>query len=102
MFQTWSYESDRPFSLDRLRQMVRRELPASVYRCKGIIFASDSPDKRFALQAVGRRTEISELDEWGERPPRTQIIAIGAVIDDLELSDKFEGCLGQIEVSNRN
>ena len=95
IFQTWSYESDRPFSLELLRQMVRRELPESIYRCKGIIFAADSPDKRLTLQAVGRRTEISELDEWGERTPRTQIVAIGAVIDDQELSDKFDACLEQ-------
>jgi len=93
MFQTWSYESDRPFSLERLRQMVRRDLPASVYRCKGIIFAADSSDKRLALQAVGRRAEISELDGWGERTPRTRIVAIGAVIDDQELTDKFDACL---------
>ena len=78
MFDTWSYESDRPFSLDALREMVQRELPASVYRCKGVVFAADMPDKRLTLQTVGRRTEISELDEWGERTPRTQIVAIGA------------------------
>jgi len=96
MFQTWSYESDRPFSLELLRQMVRRELPASIYRCKGIIFAADSPDKRLTLQVVGRRTEISELDEWGERTPRTQIVAIGAEIDAQELSDKFDACIEQI------
>jgi G3E family GTPase len=95
MFQTWSYESDRPFSLEALRQMVQKELPASVYRCKGIIFAADSSDKRLALQAVGRRTEISELDEWGERTPRTQIVAIGAAIDVQELSDKFDACIEQ-------
>jgi len=74
---------------------VRRELPESIYRCKGIIFAADSPDKRLTLQAVGRRTEISELDEWGERTPRTQIVAIGAAIDAQELSDKFDACIEQ-------
>ncbi len=95
MFQTWSYESDRPFSLEALRQMVRRELPASIYRCKGIIFAADSPDKRLTLQAVGRRTEIFELDGWGERTPRTQIVAIGATIDAQELNNKFDGCIAQ-------
>jgi hypothetical protein len=45
---------------------------------------------------VGRRTEISELDEWGERTPRTQIVAIGAEIDAQELSDKFDACIEQI------
>lgn len=95
MFQSWSYESERPFSLDRLRQMVRRELPASVYRCKGIVYAADFPSKRYALQIVGRRTEIAKLDEWGERTPRTQIVAIGAAINATELSEKFDACTEQ-------
>lgn len=78
LFETWSYESDKPFSLEALREMVRRDLPASVYRCKGIVFIAESSTKRLALQAVGRRTEITELDDWGSRAPRTRIVAIGA------------------------
>jgi len=93
MFDTWSYESDRPFSLDALRQMVRRELPASIYRCKGIIYAAEFPRIRLTLQAVGRRTEISELDEWGSRTPRTRIVAIGTSINARELSRKFDACV---------
>ena len=95
MFDTWSYESDRPFSLEALREMVRRELPASIYRCKGIVYVADSPDKRLALQAVGRRTELSELGDWGVRTPRTQIVAIGTLgsIDAQELSNKFDACI---------
>jgi G3E family GTPase len=73
--------------------MVRKELPASVYRCKGIVFATDCLDKRFALQAVGRRTETSELDEWGERTPRTKIVAIGASIDAQKLTEMFDACV---------
>ena len=77
--------------------MVRRELPASIYRCKGIVYAADHPDKRLTLQVVGRRTEIYELDEWGERPPCTQIVAIGESggIDAQELSNKFNACIEQ-------
>lgn len=93
LFQTWSYESDRPFALERLRRMVRRELPASVYRCKGVVFAAESADRRLALQAVGRRTEISELDAWGGRRPRSRIVAIGAGFDEQELNEKFDACL---------
>ena len=33
-FSTWSYETDLPLSLDRLREVVSR-LPVAVYRCKG-------------------------------------------------------------------
>ena len=95
MFDSWSYESDRAFSLEALRQMVRRELPSSVYRCKGIVFTADAPNKRIALQIVGRRTEITELDAWGDRRPRTQIVAIGEPgrMDALELKGKFDACL---------
>ena len=95
MFDTWSYQSDQPFSLDALREMVRKDLPASIYRCKGIVFAADSPDKRIALQIVGRRTEIYELDEWGDREPCTQIVAIGAPIHPQELSNQFDACIAR-------
>ena len=95
IFQTWSYESDRQFSLDALRQMVRRELPESIYRCKGIVYAADFPDKRFALQAVGRRTELSELDNWGDRTPYTHIVAIGSSFDPQQLNRKFDECIKQ-------
>jgi G3E family GTPase len=95
LFETWSYESDRPMSLESLREMVRKELPASVYRCKGIVFAADSPDKRIALQIVGRRTEISELGEWGDRTPHTQIVAIGASINAQQLSNQFDACIAR-------
>jgi len=95
MFDTWSYESDRPFSIEALREMVRRQLPASIYRCKGIVFATDFPEKRFALQAVGRRVEIIELGEWGERTPQSRLVAIGSSFDAQELNRKFDACLAQ-------
>jgi len=95
MFDTWSYESDRPFSIEALREMVRRQLPASIYRCKGIVFATDFPEKRFALQAVGRRVEIIDFGEWGERTPQSRLVAIGSSFDAQELNRKFDACLAQ-------
>lgn len=95
LFDTWSYQSVEPFSIEALREMVRRELPASVYRCKGIVFTAESPEKRYALQAVGRRVEIMELDDWGERTPQNQIIAIGSSLDADWLTNKFGACSRQ-------
>ena len=99
MFKTWSFETDRPLSLTRLREMVQRELPASIYRCKGILYSADNPGKRFTLQIVGRRTELSELDEWGERTPHTKIVAIGSAneIDPESLTAQFESCISDPE-----
>jgi len=95
MFETWSYESDRPFALATLREMVRKDLPPSIYRCKGIVFSADLPGKRISLQIVGRRTEILELDEWGDRTPRTQIVAIGKAFNAQALSHQFDACIEQ-------
>ncbi|WP_299469544.1 GTP-binding protein [uncultured Gimesia sp.] len=95
MFETWSYETDQPFSREALSEMVRRKLPADVYRCKGIVYCADVPAKRHALQAVGRRTELTELDDWGTRKPRTRIVAIGSAIDSGELTELFDVCLQQ-------
>ena len=99
MFETWSFETERPLSLERLREMVRRDLPASVFRCKGILYSIDNPEKRITLQIVGRRTEIKELDEWGERTPHTKIVAIGSSneIDPDSLTTLFESCISEPE-----
>jgi G3E family GTPase len=90
--ERWSYRTAEPFSLDALRRMVQRELPESVYRCKGIVYAADSPGKRLALQVVGRRTQIVDIDEWGERPRLSEIVAIGSGIDEQHLNDLFDTC----------
>jgi G3E family GTPase len=94
-FSTWSYESDRPFSLGALKEMVRKKLPETVYRCKGVIYAVDEPERRAVLQVVGRRADVTLLDEWNGRPPRTRIVAIGTPrsIDAEALKEQFDTCL---------
>ena len=96
-FATWSYESDRPLSLEALNEMIRNELPGTVYRCKGLIYVSEIPDERVILQVVGRRAEVATGGEWGEQPPRTRIVAIGAPegFDPDELQRRFDGCLSK-------
>jgi G3E family GTPase len=93
-FSTWSYETDRPLSLDVLRE-VARKLPGSIYRCKGVVYTSDAPGRPAVLQVVGRRVDISMQDDWGHRAPRTQIVAIGAAgsIDARLLEETFASCI---------
>jgi G3E family GTPase len=94
VFSTWSYETDQPLELEALRETMRK-LPGSVYRAKGVIYNSDAPHRRAVLQVVGRRVDISLQEEWGERPPRTQIVAIGAAgsIDASLLEKTFASCI---------
>ena len=93
VFDTWSYQSDQPMSLEALKAMVKKLLPANVYRCKGIVNTSEQPELRGILQVVGRRatTDFDEL--WDDRAPRTQIVAIGRDLDSKELRSLFDSCL---------
>lgn len=77
MFATWKYETERPCSLEALREAAAK-LPVGVYRAKGVIYSSDAPQQRVILQVVGRRVDLSLSDDWEGRTPRTQIVAIGA------------------------
>ena len=93
VFRTWSYETDARLSLDALREAARR-LPASVYRCKGVVHAAEEPGRRVILQVVGKRVDIAVGDAWNGRHPRTRIIAIGGHdgVDGASLRDAFDRC----------
>jgi G3E family GTPase len=94
VFSTWSYETDQPMGLAELKERIRK-LPGSVYRIKGVVYSTDVPHRRAVLQVVGRRVDISIRGEWGERAPRTQIVAIGAAssIDASLLERTFDSCI---------
>jgi G3E family GTPase len=94
-FSTWSFETERPISLKALREMVKRKLPGSIYRCKGVVYTAEAPDHQVILQVVGRRSDASVGEDWGGRTPRTKIVAIGAheSIDTIALTKQFEACI---------
>jgi G3E family GTPase len=74
--------------------MVKRRLPGNIYRCKGVVYAAEEPNRRAILQVVGRRSDVSLDEEWGDMQPCTQIVAIGATdsIDSELLTAEFNAC----------
>lgn len=93
LVERWSHRTQARFSAEALHSMVKRELPATVYRCKGIIYTSAS-DEPYALQVVGRRCDITPVRLSDQRPDRTsELVAIGRKIDSAELDRLFDGCL---------
>ena len=93
IFSTWSYETEEPLFLEALREIARK-LPASIYRCKGVVHTAEEPGRRVILQVVGKRVDIAVGDEWNGREPRTRIIAIGAHdgVDGASLREVFDRC----------
>ena len=97
-FDTWSYVSAEPLSLESVREVVAR-LPASIFRCKGVIHSSDARDRRAVLQAVGKRVDITLEGQWGGRTPITQIVAIGTrgAMEVDQLQRAFDSCLASAD-----
>lgn len=93
-FSTWSYETDQPMSLDALQEVASRR-PANIYRCKGVAHSIDEPKRRAVLQVVGKRVDITLDNEWGDRPPHTRIVAVGApgAMVAEALREKFNRCI---------
>ena len=55
----------------------------------------NAPTRRAVLQVVGKRVNLTLENEWGERPPRTQIVAIGVygAMDGVALQERFDACV---------
>ncbi|WP_017721796.1 CobW family GTP-binding protein [Kamptonema formosum] len=93
-FQTWSYQSDLPFNLHKLRKQLS-ELPAGVFRAKGILFTVDRPEERVIVQQVGPRITLEIGETWGEEPRFSQLvlIGVGGSLDTGMLQHYFDSCL---------
>ena len=94
VFSTWSWTTDRPLSLRALRGMFEA-LPNTIYRAKGVVQLVEMPDKRMILQMVGKRASLTLADEWGDGPPRTQIVMIASHggLDAGALRRQLEACV---------
>ena len=75
-FSTHSYAGHRPLVRRALERMIKRELPADIYRCKGFVYLTDDPANRYVLQVVGRRVDLAVDRPWGEEPAQNRIVAI--------------------------
>ena len=94
VFSTWSWTAEKPLSLKVLRG-VFEELPNTIYRAKGVIQLHEMPDNRMILQMVGRRASLTLAAEWGDEPPRTQIVMIASHggLDVEALRTQLEACI---------
>jgi G3E family GTPase len=89
-FSSTSFETDEPVSLKLLKKAVKKA-PGSIYRMKGVVLSTEAPDRRVILQAVGKRVDIAVEGPWGNRTPRTRVVAIGAkgAVDESTLEAIF-------------
>lgn len=93
VFSTASYTCDEPLVYAAARKVIDA-LPAEVYRAKGVLYAQSRPDRRMILQMVGKRVQLQFGEPWGDEPPQTRLVFIGAggSLNAADLRQKFDAC----------
>lgn len=103
VFSTWSWSTDKPLILSKLRDMFEK-LPHTIYRAKGVIYLADVPHRMVVLQLVGKRASLTLAGKWGDDTPRTQIVMISSHggIDHTVLQTQLEACVLEEDLANAN
>ncbi|HEY9826174.1 MAG TPA: GTP-binding protein [Stenomitos sp.] len=89
-FTSLSFESDRPFSVRKFQHFLDEQMPANVFRAKGILWFDESP-KRHVFHLSGKRFSLDDEDWKGE--PKNQLVLIGQNLDHQKLRSQIESCL---------
>lgn len=89
-FISVSFQSDRPFSINKFQEFLTEKLPNDVFRAKGILWFAES-DLRHLFQLSGKRFSL-DADEWG-KSPSNQIVFIGRNLDLAKLQQQIAECI---------
>lgn len=95
-FRSWVYRNENPLDPGQLLQVIKK-FPAEVYRAKGFIYSTESPEERMLLQAVGMRAEITPFSSWETATRVTQIVVITtANADEARIRQQLDTCTSAI------
>jgi G3E family GTPase len=89
-FVSISFESDRPFDVNKFETFLQENLPQEVFRAKGILWFTAS-DQRNVFQLSGPRFDL-QGEEW-RSPPKNQLVFIGRNLNADELRQQLSNCL---------
>ena len=89
-FVSMSFQSDRPFDVYKFHKFLNEQLPAEVFRAKGIIWYGGSK-LRHVFQLCGRRYDLKS-DNWSTSPSN-QLVFIGRNLDTEKLHQQLSECL---------
>ena len=88
----------QPLSIRKFQHFLDNQLPASVFRAKGILWFDESP-KRHVFHLSGKRFSLED-EEWAGREKKNQLVLIGQNLDEDELRSQIEKCFC-IETADR-
>ncbi len=88
-YTSLSYSSVKPLGLRKFQNFLDNQLPAEVFRAKGILWFNES-ERRHVFHLAGKRFSIDDTDWKGERS--NQIVLIGRNINHKKLLQQLQAC----------
>jgi Putative GTPases (G3E family) len=93
-FTSLSFASEGPFALRKFQSFLDNQLPAEVFRAKGILWFNES-ERRHVFHLAGKRFSIDDSD-WPEGSGRkNQIVLIGKNLDHTKLRQQLQVCVAK-------
>ncbi|MGL6344178.1 MAG: CobW family GTP-binding protein [Waterburya sp.] len=97
-FSFISFQSDRPFELEKFTHFLTEQLPNNVFRAKGILWFQESPS-RHIFQLSGPRYDL-QADDW-KTQPKNEIVLIGRNLDEPLIKNQLNDCLASLMLSKQ-
>ena len=92
-FTSLSFASDGPFGLRKFQNFLDNQLPAGVFRAKGILWFNES-ERRHIFHLAGKRFSIDDSD-WPGTERKNQIVLIGKNLDHNRLRQQLQACVAR-------
>ena len=93
-FTSLSFSSDGPFALRKFQNFLDNQLPAGVFRAKGILWFNES-ERRHVFHLAGKRFSIDDSDWRSPTERRNQLVLIGRQLDHAQLRRQLQACVAR-------
>jgi G3E family GTPase len=92
-FTSLSFAAEGPFALRKFQNFLDNQLPAGVFRAKGILWFNES-ERRHVFHLAGKRFSIDDSD-WPGEERKNQIVLIGRDLDHARLRRQLQACVAR-------
>ncbi len=97
-FNFISFESDRPFEIEKFEYFLSEQLSNNIFRAKGILWFQESPS-RHIFQLSGPRYDL-QSDDWTTQP-KNELVFIGRNLDESLIKQQLNECLVDLVIRNK-
>lgn len=92
-YTSLSFAADGPFALRKFQNFLDNQLPAEVFRAKGILWFNES-ERRHVFHLAGKRFSIDDSN-WPDATRKNQIVLIGKNLNHDQIRRQLQLCVAK-------